>query len=385
MINFLKKLFGWNPNPIQNQNQITSAGADPNQPALTDVYHTLGQGPVPVGIVLPTPEELQPQVGADFVPRVLVENGDWRPLITKPFFQQYNVHGDLSGCVPGSIIHGLDQQINAWLKQPDFPQATRAFLQSQCLLNSDGDCAISELFEVRADGTTSSGTSETQVWKALQEIGVIAQSIMPFTPDTLASSFYDKSLLTSEILAIAAEFLQHFDFVCKTIKTDDGQNYNMSTLQSALQYAPVNAFIGLGTDFNNPESQPMHRNNNPCVHSVEGVFAESDFGLHILDQYPPFLKTLGTDYYLFYVFQTLVIPRKVYNMAVNTATRGYMVPGTNLVYVAIEGTNNLVPIADWQGFLNIGGTSQSIVPITQDQLTSVFNVIGGELFKSSNS
>ena len=23
MINFLKKLFGWNPNPIQNQNQIT--------------------------------------------------------------------------------------------------------------------------------------------------------------------------------------------------------------------------------------------------------------------------------------------------------------------------------------------------------------------------
>ncbi len=54
--------------------------------------------------------------------------------------------------------------------------------------------------------------------------------------------------------------------------------------------------------------------------------------------------------------------------------------GDQTVY--IQAGNSLVPLADWQAFVNLGGSLDSIVSITQHQLDSS-SVVYGDLFKTN--
>jgi hypothetical protein len=67
-------------------------------------------------------------------------------------------------------------------------------------------------------------------------------------------------------------------------------------------------------------------------------------------------------------------------------TFGYKVsdpilPGDQTVY--IQAGNSFVPLADWQAFLNLGGSEASIVSITQAQLNAV-SVVYNDLFKTNS-
>lgn len=60
-------------------------------------------------------------------------------------------------------------------------------------------------------------------------------------------------------------------------------------------------------------------------------------------------------------------------------TFGYQVAGAPTIYVQVG--NSLVPLATWQAFINIGGSTTSIVNITQQQLDAS-SVIGNDYFTS---
>ena len=62
-------------------------------------------------------------------------------------------------------------------------------------------------------------------------------------------------------------------------------------------------------------------------------------------------------------------------------TYGYQVAGNPTVYVQVG--NSLVPLATWQAFINICGSQESIVFLTQQQLDAS-SVIGNDYFGSKN-
>jgi hypothetical protein len=60
-------------------------------------------------------------------------------------------------------------------------------------------------------------------------------------------------------------------------------------------------------------------------------------------------------------------------------TPGFQVSGNPTVYVMVG--NSLVPLADMQAFVNIGGSQSSIVAVTQQWLDSM-TVVGQDYFAS---
>ena len=61
-------------------------------------------------------------------------------------------------------------------------------------------------------------------------------------------------------------------------------------------------------------------------------------------------------------------------------TLGFQVSGNPTVYVMVG--NSLVPLVDWPAFVNIGGSTNSIVPVTQQWLDQMA-VVGKDHFGSN--
>lgn len=98
----------------------------------------------------------------------------------------------------------------------------------------------------------------------------------------------------------------------------------------------------------------------------------------VFDSYPPSVKPLT-------MWQSSAIVGK-WGLSIKPKdmTFGYKVSdpttaGDQTVY--IQAGNSLVPLADWQAFLNLGGSLDSIVAITQEQLNAS-SVVTSDLFKT---
>lgn len=95
----------------------------------------------------------------------------------------------------------------------------------------------------------------------------------------------------------------------------------------------------------------------------------------VFDSYQPDIKPLTT-------WQSSAIVGKWgLSLKPKNMTLGFQVAGNPTVY--IQAGNSLVPLADWQAFLNLGGSTGSIVPLTQTQLDSL-SVVASDLFKTNS-
>jgi len=98
----------------------------------------------------------------------------------------------------------------------------------------------------------------------------------------------------------------------------------------------------------------------------------------VFDSYPPSVKPLSM-----WQPQTIVgkwgLSLKPRNMVFGYKVSNPTTTGDQTVY--IEVANSLIPLADWQAFLNLGGSEQSIVYITQEQLNA-YSLIASDYFKS---
>lgn len=337
------------------------------------------------GVLAPEAENAHPGA-ASFQPTEICPSSDWRKFWSD-FDKQIGVYFDDDGCVPSSIVHGIEAQINAWAAAGLMPEETVAWMKQRGILDAQTEKAeISERWLANVDGTGRNGTSQSQAWIAITTIGLIAEYLLTFpteqrNPVFTWDDFYDKTKLTPEMYAFAKEFEEHFDFVTKTLKTDDGQPMDLVELKDAAKVAPFNLFIAwAGPDMNNPETQPIRVQSPKPIspgHSIAGAFPEPGVGMHIIDQYPPFLKLLSPDFYVFWIFQTILVPRKVYNMS--KGTPGFQKEGDQTLYVQVGGA--YIACADWNAFLSVGGTTDSVIILTADQFAKL-NVVSHELFKT---
>lgn len=117
---------------------------------------------------------------------------------------------------------------------------------------------------------------------------------------------------------------------------------------------------------------------NPANTIAHLIAQYTDFGYSpqslIFDSYQPAIKPLTTWQ------QSVIVGKWSLIIKPKTMTLGYQVAGSPTVY--IQAGNSFVPVANWQAFLNLGGSQMSIVTITQTQLDSL-SVVYGDLFKTN--
>ena len=98
----------------------------------------------------------------------------------------------------------------------------------------------------------------------------------------------------------------------------------------------------------------------------------------VFDSYQPDVKPLTT-----WVSSAIVgkwgLSIKPKNMTFGYKVSNPTTAGDQTVYIQVG--NSLVPLTDWQAFLNLGGSTESVVSITQEQLNAS-SVITSDYFKS---
>ncbi len=108
-------------------------------------------------------------------------------------------------------------------------------------------------------------------------------------------------------------FLNGYTPTFRAVATD------LPSIQAALKLAPVKIFIATGPGWNNGEPFLIPKTNNPMGHAVM-VRRIDGLGIHIYDQYAPFLKVLAPDYVIYFAFQTL-LTRKGHPMQIDTQNK----------------------------------------------------------------
>lgn len=98
----------------------------------------------------------------------------------------------------------------------------------------------------------------------------------------------------------------------------------------------------------------------------------------VFDSYPPAVKPLTTWQH------SAIVGKWGLTIKPKDMTFGYKVSnpttaGDQTVY--IQAGNSLVPLTDWQAFLNLGGSTESVVSVIQEQLNAS-SVITSDYFKS---
>lgn len=180
------------------------------------------------------------------------------------------------------------------------------------------------------------GGSITQVLNAINQYGLIPYDLWPDLPDNWTNPEY-YAPVPSSVLAKA------------------NKSYSVSYGPADLSKSPLLVQIQV----------------SPTMAHLVAQFNQTQ----VFDSYQPSVKPLST-------WQSSAIAGK-WGLIIKpkSMTLGYAVSGNPTVY--IQAGNSFVPVSDWNAFLNLGGSTESVVTITQTQLDSL-PVVYGDLFKTNS-
>lgn len=156
---------------------------------------------------------------------------------------------------------------------------------------------FSERFSaVKAGLNGLAGSSEQQWENEISNFGLVLQSMWPWTPGLTREQYFQS--IPADVSALGLKFLAKYVPFPRSIGTDH------SSIIEALKYGAVKIFIGTGSGWNVGEPNVIPITDNPISHAVT-VRKIDSLGIHIRDQYPPFLKVLSPTYRIYFAFQTL--------------------------------------------------------------------------------
>lgn len=177
------------------------------------------------------------------------------------------------------------------------------------------------------------GGSITQVLNAINEHGLIPYDLWP----DLTGNWTDAD---------------YYAPIPKEIQAQANKSFVVSYAEADLTKTPLLVEIAF-----------------PAIHHLVCQFNATE----VFDSYQPAVKPLTT------WKPSAIVGKWGLSLKPKNMTLGYQVLGNPTVY--IQAGNSLVPLTDWQAFLNLGGSQGSIVTLTQTQLDSL-SVVASDLFKS---
>jgi hypothetical protein len=295
------------------------------------------------GVIAPTPEELEKVSAAEpvFGLNPINPSQNWDKFFSTPYDPQSSQGFDTLGCNIFSSVHSCEASDN---------------------ILHGANTNYSERFSCVVAGLNGSqGSSEGQWEDGIKNFGLLLGTLLPFTPGMSRAEFF--KTVPDNLKAEARKFFDKYDVSFRQIATD------RASIKEALKFAPVKIFIGTGAGWNRGRGQVIPKTNNPMGHAVL-VSSVEDIGTNIYDQYAPFLKTLATDYTIYFAFQTILTEKnKPLDRGIMMLPDGH----TEAVYVKI-GTP-IKPISEIQNMPDTG------LVLSKDGRTVIFYSKEGTQFK----
>jgi len=297
----------------------------------------------------------------DLALREILADGNWQPYMC-PGQQQNKPNGyDTSDCTGFGYCHLVATQLNAMRAKGRLSAQFIQWAEKNGYIKNDSFGFDPQVLGIMA-GTGANGNWLKIVADTARKNGLLPAGTLPGpTAYKNIQEFYNKDLLTEGIIALGKEFLQYIDLPYQWIGN--------LTEEQALKSCPLYVALCTCSPWNvTPVKWCGIVDTNHCVCSLDHNV--------VLDSYPPHKKTLSVDYQIPFKMMVMAIERK----GSSDMTLGYQLAGKPTVYVNI-GTNNLIAVADWEAFLAVGGSSNSVITLSAEQMAK-FNIVPHTLFKS---
>jgi hypothetical protein len=252
------------------------------------------------------------------------EMGDWRQYVPVGE-KQFNYKADSMSCVSFSAINCIEAQ---------------EFQQTGIHTN------YSDRWIAKMSNTTPDGNYLKTVIDTIREYGLVLEEDYPTPKEPWTWEDYHAPIpepLLSELKAKGKEWLKTHEVSYEWVDLF----FNPQELQKQLQHAPL---------------QMVFPN-----HAVAGVKQDIIY----FDTYEPFLKERPKSQ-----FSSAL---KILLTVKGNQMVGYKKVGDPTTYVEVSG--RLVPLADWVAFTAMGGSSDSVVELNDEQFNK-FVKINSVLFKS---
>lgn len=292
-----------------------------------------------MGVVPPTQDELEAVSAISPVEgtlQVINPSQNYDKFLGDMDWQKFP-WGDTLACNIWSSVHCCEAFINCIGQDPE--------------LSDHGTTDLSERHAtVEAGLNGSAGSSQTQWQNAINNFGLIKETLWPYDRNITKAQFFQ--VIPADIKAKAKKFLDKYDISHRRIQDSPYQlnplTVSAAAIKEALKYGPVKIFLGTGSGWNNVEPKVIPKTNNPMNHAVMVRYVDDQGRIHIYDQYPGYLKVLAADYRIDYAFQT-ILTRKGNN------DRGVMMlPDGKTLAVFVKISSPIKPISEIQNMPDEG-------------------------------
>jgi len=299
---------------------------------------------------------------------IVVPDGDHTPFVptNEPQSSIPRQTTERYNCVTQAHHNVIETIMNRDIQLGRMPAAHLRWLTANGYVDANGKVNFSEQFNSIRNGTVwndpdgNNGNSMGHVAEdGRKTSGLIPATMLPDVPQMPNVEYYDPSCITPEMVAMGQEFLKRFKLpygwvsheeTDVVVKRDDAIYH--------LKQGPL-----------------MTRKPG---HLISGVKDKNSSYIIIQDSYSPFIKDLAYSK----VTHTMKVLVGYLPVEETETMVGYKKTGDPTTYVAVG--NTLVPIADWKAFTGLGGSSESVIELSEAQFAK-FPVASSVLFKSASS
>jgi len=251
----------------------------------------------------------------------------WKSFL--PSFERQKFVFDTNACMTYSGTNILETELNHLNSIGQIPVETLTWCRDNGYFDENGKFNFSDRFSAIMNGTNpATGNSFDPVWSGFVKYGLLPEKDFSYTleesrrfitPSDFWKDYYNRSLITQEMLTKAKKFNEFFEIEW-TYKITSGLNgaiksvwdflqgsggNQFSILSTALQSAPVHIGVPVCPNWN--DGDVTYCGKKQAEHGVELYSVEQLYD--ILDQYDPFQKTLSNDYYIPYAVLATIRPK----------------------------------------------------------------------------
>lgn len=224
---------------------------------------------------------------------------DWRPLLTTKEPQKFKF--DSNGCTQNSGINVTETQFN-FLKKDMSSEMLRWFT-NKGYIDANGNFDFSWRYTGIKAGCSINGSSHFSFWGALKTHGVIPRKMLNYTleesqkftnQEDMCADFWNSSVITSEMDALAQESKQWFDVAYEYTWYNLERGCPATLFMRELKHAPLHIGTAVCWNWNSEFLVPCEKDG--ASHSTMGWKANVDESKVIRDTYNPYDKTIAAGY-----------------------------------------------------------------------------------------
>lgn len=292
-------------------------------------------------------------------------SGDWTQfmsLLEKQLL--YNL--ETLNCTAFAYTNCVENQINRQIITKRIRMDFLQFLQNNSYLDDNGLVNFSEraLGSMAGTGVNiangTPGNSLQQVAETARKNGLVPNKLWAWNGENTYSEYY--KTVPDNLKAIAKKLLTYIDLPYQWT------NDMFSSIKRCPLYSALVTCSPWFSDKPIPWCNAQPDASNHAIVTVKAV--NPDINKKIQDSYEPYVKELELNYVIPYNMEVIVtmLPQTI------PPITGYKTANNPTVYIKLE-TGVYIPVASWDAFVKLGGSSNNIKIVDATAITPVVKTV----------